>query len=38
MEALKALEQDGQVEQHYTRNGQHGPKAECYRLVQIEGP
>jgi len=38
MEALKALEQDGQVEQHYTRNGQHGPKAECYRLVRLEGP
>jgi len=37
MEALKALEQDGQVEQHYTRSGQHGPKAECYRLVGIEG-
>lgn len=38
MEALKALEQDGQVEQHYARSGQHGPKAECYRLVAIQGP
>ncbi len=33
MEALKALEQDGQVEQDFARSGQHGPKAECYRLV-----
>jgi len=38
LEALKALEQDGQVEQHYARSGQHGPKAECYRLVGLEGP
>jgi len=37
LEALKALEQDGQVEQHYARGGQHGPKAECYRLVGTGG-
>lgn len=36
IEALKALEQDGQVEQHFARSGQHGPKAECYRLVHTE--
>jgi hypothetical protein len=38
MEALKALEQDGQVAQDFMRHGQHGPKAECYRLVKSEGP
>lgn len=33
MEALKALEQDGQVEQDFVRNGQQGRKAETYRLI-----
>ncbi|MBN1964584.1 MAG: DUF3987 domain-containing protein [Anaerolineae bacterium] len=33
IEALKALELDGRVEQGFERNGQHGRKAETYRLV-----
>ncbi len=34
IEALKALEQDGQVELDFVRSGQHGPKAEAYRVVR----
>ncbi|HLV37453.1 MAG TPA: hypothetical protein VKY59_20205, partial [Spirillospora sp.] len=33
IEALKALELDGRVEQDFVRNGQHGRKAETYRLI-----
>lgn len=33
IEALKALEQDGRVEQDFVRNGDHGRKAETYRLI-----
>ena len=33
MEALKALELDGRVEQDFVRNGQQGRKAETYRLI-----
>jgi hypothetical protein len=34
IEALKALEQDGRVEQDFMRNGSQGRKAEAYRLVE----
>jgi hypothetical protein len=33
IEALKALELDGRVEQDFVRNGQQGRKAETYRLI-----
>jgi hypothetical protein len=34
IEALKALELDGRIEQDFVRNGQQGRKAEAYRLVE----
>ncbi len=34
IESLKALEQDGRVEQDFMRSGQQGRKAESYRLVE----
>jgi hypothetical protein len=33
IEALKALESDGRVEQDFVRNGEQGRKAETYRLI-----
>jgi hypothetical protein len=37
IEALRALVQDGQIQQDFARGGHHGPKAEYYRIVSVTG-